>query len=111
MAKFSILLPLDGSVYSRNAASFTWDLARRVGASVVAQHIVDTSGVHALIGHDEPGFLPSNPYSVTYDHICSGLRVMARILEDNYKEAAGKFGVASKFHIDEGDPVSKICQR
>jgi nucleotide-binding universal stress UspA family protein len=82
-----------------------------VGASVVAQHIVDTSGVHALIGHDEPGFLPSNPYSVTYDHICSGLRVMARILEDNYKEAAGKFGVASKFHIDEGDPVSKICQR
>lgn len=108
---FSILLPIDGSVYSRNAAELAWDIARRVGASVVAQHVVDTTGVRQLIGHADPGFLPSNPYKVTFDHICSGLHVMARILHDNYEDAATKLGIQSTFHIDEGDPVGKICGR
>jgi nucleotide-binding universal stress UspA family protein len=109
--KFSILLPIDGSAYSRSAAALTWEIAKRAGATVVAQHVVDTTGVRELIGHDVPGFLPSNPYSVTYDHICLGLHVMARVLQDNYKEAATKCGVQSPFHIDEGDPVGKICER
>lgn len=108
---FSILLPIDGSIYSRNAAQFAWKLAKVNGGAVTAQHVVDTVGASEFLGHDTPGFLPSNPYKVTCEHIIQGLRVMSRILEENYRSAVSKEGVNSTFANDEGDPVVEICKR
>lgn len=107
----SILLPIDGSVYSRNAAQVAWVLAKMAGGVVTAQHVVDTIGTSEFLGHNTPGFLPSNPYKVTHEHIVQGLRVMSRILEENYKSAASKEGVQSSYANSEGDPVVEICNR
>lgn len=108
---YSILLPLDGSIYSRNAANLAWKLAKVNGANVTAQHVVDSVGASEFLGPNVPGFLPTNPYHVTHEHICQGLRVMSRILQENYRDAASKEGVKSAYCNDEGDPVAEICKR
>jgi nucleotide-binding universal stress UspA family protein len=111
MSQQSLLVSLDGSIYSRYAANLCWQLAKSTGAKVTALHVIDTSGAREFGVQEPTGFLQHKEYQSLYDGLCKQLRQLAKSLSDNYLSEAAKHGVTTDFVIDEGDPVTAISKR
>lgn len=107
----SILLALSGSQQSRYATEVCWDLARRLGATITAHHVVDSHSAWEFIGHENPGFLEPAVYLESYQQLVSSLFTLGEELADTYAEEAKSAGIDDVCIVDEGNPVTEICRR
>ena len=95
-----ILVPVDGSEYSRSATEHAAQLAAAAGAELLLLHVVDEQVIEDLAQHDnlERG-------RRVRDELCDNgqryLRDAARAADDR--------GVAHREILAEGDPCAVIC--
>jgi len=111
MRKLSILLCLDGSLQSKYAAEVCWSIASNIGASVTAQHVIDTNSAHDFITKQPAGFVNEDCYTAAYEAVHKKLYELAEILERNYLLESTRHGVRTDFVVDEGDPIKAITRR
>lgn len=111
MESRSILLPLTGSQESLYAAELAWTLAKKTGANVTAQHVIDTRGSLEFISHEKPGLIGSGLYVAAYESICQSLEALSIKLENSYNSRAASLGISTDFVVDKGDPAEEICKR
>lgn len=107
----SILLTLSGSKQSRYAAELCWDLAKRLGLAITAQHVVNTHSAWKFLGHDNPGFLESIKYVSEYQKLCSSLFALGEQLGVKYLKDSAPHAIENIFVLDEGHPVDQIIAR
>ena len=107
----SILLALSGSQQSRQATEVCWRLARQLGATITAHHVVDSHSAWQFLGHENPGFLSSSLYLEAYQGLLSDLFKLGELLADSYAADARLVGVDNVCLIDEGNPITEICRR
>lgn len=107
----SILLALSGSRQSRYATEVCWSLAEKLGATITAQHVVDSHSAWEFLGHDKPGFLDSSRYVDVYQGLLNNLFELGESLTNAYAEQAGRLGQEAICVTDEGNPISEICRR
>lgn len=107
----SILLALSGSQQSRYATEVCWNLARRLGATITAHHVVDSHSAWEFVGHENPGFLKSAVYLEAYQQLVSSLFCLGEDLADAYADEAKEAGVDNVCIVDEGNPITEICRR
>ncbi len=107
----SILLALSGSQQSRFATEVCWSLARQLGATITAHHVVDSHSAWEFLGHEKPGFLQPASYLEAYQILLSNLFELGEGLAEAYSEEARELGVDNVCIIDEGNPITEICRR
>ncbi len=111
MSQPSILLSLDGSIYSRYAANLCWHIANATGAMVTAQHVIDDSSTHEFIVHEPAGFISQAQYFAAYELVKKEQHELANKLKHAYVTEATKHGIKTEFVIDHGDPALAISER
>ncbi len=111
MKCMSILLTIDGSAESRSAAYIAWQLAKKTGSSITAQHVIDSLAVWKFLSFNSAGFIGSGPYMEANERINEALHAVAESLFLSYNSQAEGQGVNNRNCIDEGDFVSCICER
>jgi len=111
MKRKSILLPIDGSISSKHAATLCWRLTTTEGALLTAQHVIDLPGACELIIHEPTGLLPEKAFVVAYQATHKALEQMAGELESCYRLEAARHGAQSDFVLDFGDPIEQIAKR
>jgi nucleotide-binding universal stress UspA family protein len=111
MKNVSYLLLLDRSSESRIAASFAWTLASLTGASVVAQHVVDSAAVWRFLSFETAGFVGSGIFMEAREQIIKALHTIADALVLSYEALAEGNGFQAETHIDEGDLVTETARR
>ncbi len=111
MNKPSYLLALDGSIESKSAAELAWSLAKRTGASVTAQHVINIRDIWHFLRPKSAGFIGSGPYIAAFQCVANGLREIAEALMLSYQSQVESQGIEFSTHIDEGDLVAEICKR
>lgn len=107
----SILLALSGSQQSRYATEVCWNMARSLGATITAHHVVDSHSAWEFIGHENPGFLEPAVYLEAYQQLVSSLFCLGEELAEAYAEEAKEAGVDDICIVDEGNPITEICRR
>lgn len=111
MHKPKILLSIDGSIQSKSAAKLCFDLAKKSGAQITAQHVIDIKGVRQFISYETPGLLGEKPYEASCRAIVAELHLLAGELEKAFRKQAALNKVQSSFVIDEGDAIEEITRR
>lgn len=111
MKAFSILLALSGSQQSKYAAEVCWDLSERLGAEVLAQHVVDLHSSWEFLGHDNPGFLDSASYVNAYQKLGTSLFNLGEELAVAYAAETARRGQKGECVVDQGNPVQQIADR
>ena len=111
MKPMSILLTIDGSAESRSAAYIAWQLAKKTGSSITAQHVIDSLAVWKFLSFKSAGFIGSGPYMEACERIKEALHAVAESLFLAYNSQAEGQGLNNRNYIDEGDFVSCICER
>jgi len=95
-----ILVPIDGSEFSRHAAEHAMRIAQAYGAQMIFVHVVDQQVVDQLAGH-EPG---------------DGARIRDRLWETgrsyllDMARLADAAGLGHGEEIAQGDPCAVICE-
>jgi len=107
----SYLLTLDGSTESRAAAYLAWNLAKKTGAKVVAQHVINVRDIWRLLHPKSAGFIGSGVYIELFESVRNGLRSIAEALMVSYRAQVEEQNIEFETHIDEGDLVTEICKR
>lgn len=110
MSKLSILLALSGSEQSRNAAEVAWKLAKKLDATVTAEHVIDSRTIWELLRNDKPGFIGSGPYVATYETTICALKSLGDKLALEYEAIANGQGVKGECLIKEGNPVEILSR-
>lgn len=103
-----ILVPIDGSMYSRQAAEVAWSIAKQTGANVTALHVVDSPSVVELLGHVEPGFLTVADYKAERDAVIDSMTRASKRLVDEYRRLAEANGVGANAMVETGNPCDII---
>jgi nucleotide-binding universal stress UspA family protein len=111
MSQQSILLSLDGSIYSRYAANLCWHIANATGASVTAQHVIDDASTHDFIVHEPAGFISQAQYFAAYELVRKEQHELATKLKHAYVTEAAKHGIKTEFVVDHGEPALAISER
>jgi nucleotide-binding universal stress UspA family protein len=107
----SILLSIDGSLYSRYAAECAWQIAKLTGATITTEHVVDLNNAWQFIGHEKPGFLKRADYALEFETLSMALSVLGSKLLDAYILESATMDIDSATVLDEGDPYTHICAR
>jgi nucleotide-binding universal stress UspA family protein len=107
----SYLLPIDGSQESRSAAYFAWELAGRTGASVTAQHVIDSARLWRFLAHDHAGFVGSGLYFEAREKILNVLHSVGESLMMAYNTQMAGQNLSGASVIDEGDPATEVARR
>jgi len=107
-----ILVPIDGSEYSRKALEFATDIAQRFNASVVLVHVVSTA---ALLPAPVPQVgVPVTPEGVPppvfSTKMAEDLAKFGSELLARQGSEVEKRGVTVKNVLERGEPVEKILQ-
>ncbi len=105
-----ILVALDGSKNSQNAADYGFWLATKLGAELAGQHVVDPRLVDLFV---EPEFAEELGFSQsieTSSKVFAALRRIGKVILDLFsKEAAGR-GFKTTTFLDEGYVVEEILK-
>jgi nucleotide-binding universal stress UspA family protein len=96
-----ILVPVDGSDFSRYAAEHAVRLARTYAAEVVFLHVLDEQ-IISEIGQQQGLDGEERTHERLLDHGEGCLRNVARLAEEH--------GVAHREVVAEGDPCAVICE-
>ncbi len=107
----SVLLALSGSQQSKFAAELCWSMANKLGAEVTAQHVIDSHSAWEFLGHEKPGFLDSEKYLTEYQSLSASLFGLGEDLAAAYAAESTAHAQSPLCIVDEGNPVSKICER
>lgn len=107
----NILLSVDGSIYTVHAANLCFRIANVANASVTAHHVIDTNGAAEFIMREPSGYVSSKEYRSVYNYLCKSLWSIGHQLQNRYLVEAAKHGVNSDFAMEEGDPVTALCDR
>jgi len=107
-----ILVPVDGSEYSRKALEFATDIAQRFNASVVLVHVVSTA---ALLPSPVPQVgVPVTPEGVPppvfSTKMAEDLAKFGSELLARQGSEVEKRGLTVKNVLERGEPVEKILQ-
>lgn len=108
MAKRSILVGLSGSEQSSTAAKIAWFLAKKMHASVLAEHIIESHSVWELLRSDTQGSIGSGSFLEAYTDVVDALRCLADKLALKYEAMAAGAGLESSCIIKEGDTVETL---
>jgi nucleotide-binding universal stress UspA family protein len=111
MHKPKILLSIDGSVQSKYAATVCFNLAKKTGAQITAQHVIDSKGVRQFISYEKPGLLGEKCYEASCQAIVKELKLLAGELETVFRKQAAQSKVTAGFVVDEGDAIEEISRR
>lgn len=111
MHQQSILLSIDGSLYSQYAANLCWNIALATGAKITAQHVIDSKSAREFIFQEPTGLITHKTYEHTYELVMQQLRELGRELESTYLTEAARRGIKSEFVLDEGSPADEIAKR
>ncbi len=106
-----ILVALDGSTNSRNAAEYAFWLATNLDSQLTGQHVIDPRLVDLFISPEfaeELGFACSVD---TSEKVFSALRRVGRVILDLYVREASERGLKVETHLDEGYIVECILSR
>ena len=94
-----ILVPVDGSEFSRYAAEHAVRLARTHGSELIFLHVVDSQVVDALAQREGDGELGVRDRLFEKGRVY--LQDVARLAEESH--------VPHREEVDEGDPCGVIC--
>jgi nucleotide-binding universal stress UspA family protein len=86
-------------------------MARRLGTTITAQHIIDSHSAWEFLGHENPGFLKSIYYLEAYQQLVSSLFVLGEALMADYASKAKELGIDAICLKDEGNPITEICRQ
>ncbi len=111
MSGTSYLVAIDGSEESREAAYFAWNLAKQSGVGVIAQHVVDSTGVWRFLSYDLAGFVGSGLYMDAREQMISAMYSIGEGIMLAYTSQANGVGCQLETYIDEGDPSCEIARR
>ncbi|MBA3994245.1 MAG: hypothetical protein C0469_12025, partial [Cyanobacteria bacterium DS2.3.42] len=81
------------------------------GASVVAQHVVDSAAVWRFLSFEPAGFVGSGVFMEAREQMIRVLHTVADALVLSYETLAEGHGFQSKTYIDEGDLVTETARR
>jgi len=95
-----ILVGVDESVTASRAAAYTFGLARRQGARVVALYVASMTGV-VLTSSAGAGVLAAE--NEVHDEI-------AKELSDRFTAVASELGIPVTFMVEHGDPYHEITR-
>jgi nucleotide-binding universal stress UspA family protein len=95
-----ILVGVDESVTASRAAAYTFGLARRQGARVVALYVASMTGM-VLTSSAGPGVFAAE--NEVHDEI-------AKELSDRFTAAASELGIPVTFMVEHGDPYHEITR-
>ncbi len=109
MSKHSILVAVSGSEQSRNAAETAWLMAKKLNASVTAEHVIDSRMFWEMLRSDSAGFVGSGPYVQLYEQLIEGLKTLAEKLRVKYIALAEGNGVKSTFVVKEANLIETIA--
>lgn len=107
----SYLLAIDGSQEARSTAYFAWKLAKKTGARVVAQHVVDTAAVWRFLDYDLAGFIGSGVYMDAREQMIAAMYAIGESLMLSYVSQVSGQPLECENYIDEGDPATEIAGR
>ena len=107
----SILLPIDGSQYSKLAAQLAWRLALRTSAQVNVQHVVDLENAWRLFGSDTAGFASAADYNKAYAVTCKALLSLGGKIVSAYEDAVRDVDIEQAILLDQGNPFEQISRR
>lgn len=107
----SILLPLDGSIYSKQAAQLAWSMAASSGARVTAQHTVDFENSWRLVCNSSPGFASPSDYAAAYAPVSQSLLTLGGRILSSYQLEASRCGIETDVLLDQGNPFEEIIGR
>lgn len=105
------LLALDGSAESMAAAYFTWELAKKSGGRVVAQHVVDTTKIWDFLSFDLAGLIGSGVYLSARDRIMDTMYSIADALMYSYNSRVSGYDIVFDNFIDSGELADEISKR
>jgi len=111
MKNNSYLLALDGSAEARAAAYLAWDLAKKTGARVDAQHVINVRDTWRFLRPKSAGFIGSGSYMEAFQRVSDGLRSVGEALMVSYRAQVEGQNINFAAHLDEGDLVTEICKR
>lgn len=110
MRSHSILLGLSGSEQSSYAAEVAWYLAKKLNASVTAEHVIDKTTIWELLRSDTPGFVGGKEYIEIFDSIIDSLKALADQLACKYEVMAAARGIRARCLTKEGNPIRVLCE-
>lgn len=111
MSGTSVLVAIDGSEESREAAYFAWNLTKQSDTCVVAQHVVDSTGVWRFLSYDLAGFIGSGLYMEAREQMINAMYLIGEGIMMAYASQANGIGCQFETCIDDGDPASEIARR
>lgn len=106
-----ILVALDGSQNSRNAAEYAFWLASNLDAELTGEHVIDPRLVDLFIS---PEFAEELGFSVSVDtseKVFNALKKVGKVILDLFVREANERGLEVTTHLDEGYIVEGILGR
>jgi len=107
----SILLSVDGSIFTVHAANLCFRIATLTDATITAHHVVDTDGARDFVMREPSGYVLSKEYRSVCSYLSKALWAIGHQLQNRYLLEAGRHGITSSFVIEQGEPVSAVCHR
>ncbi len=106
-----ILVGIDTSEHSRNAQAYAFNIARRLGATLIGVHVVDIVSIEGSFFHDISGSLGLEPYLDFSSKMREVLTARGRTVLDEFAAAAQRENLAAETVLDMGIVANQICDR
>jgi nucleotide-binding universal stress UspA family protein len=106
-----ILIGVDTSEHSRNAQTYGFYLARRLGASLIGLHVVDIVSIEGSFFHDISGSLGLEPYLDFSSKMREVLTARGKTVLDEFAAAARRENIPAETILDVGIVPNQICER
>jgi nucleotide-binding universal stress UspA family protein len=106
-----ILVGIDTSEHSRNAQTYAFYLAHRLGATLIGLHVVDIVSIEGSFFHDISGSLGLEPYLDFSSKMREVLTARGREVLDEFAAAGRRENIAVETMLDTGIVANQICER
>jgi len=106
-----ILIALDGSPYSRNAAEYAFWLSTNLDSELTGQHVIDPRLADLFISPEFAEELGFNCSVETSEKVCSALKKVGKVILELFIREANDRGIKVSTCLDEGYIVSCILSR
>jgi len=106
----SLLVPLDGSEYSRSAVETAVEMAKRCGSTLHGLHVVDIRLLEGPFLRDLSASMGFVPYSEYQSSVTRALEDRGKLCLESFGNKCEKAGVPYETRLVTGAVVSKICE-
>ncbi len=105
----TLLVPVDGSDYSRSAVETAIEMAKRCGSTLHGLHVVDIRLLEGPFLRDLSSSMGFVPYSDYQSSVSQALEERGKVCLDSFSSECEKAGVPFETKLLTGTVVSKIC--